>query len=88
MAITAVDKIKLNKYLREHAVDDIYYLDMCDALGKRGKISDIEFLEHFTDSAVQELNKDSKILWEVGQDKYNIEVAGNIYDNPELLKEE
>ena len=61
MAITAVDKIKLNKYLREHAVDDIYYLDMCDALGKRGKISDIEFLEYFTDSAVQELNKDSKI---------------------------
>ncbi len=61
MAITAVDKIKLNKYLREHAVDDIYYLDMCDALGKRGKISDVEFLEYFTDSAVQELNKDSKI---------------------------
>ena len=34
------------------------------------------------------VNKNNKILWEVGEDKYNIEVAGNIYDNPELLKGE
>ena len=33
------------------------------------------------------VNKDNKILWEIAQDKYNIEVAGNIYDHPELLKE-
>lgn len=32
------------------------------------------------------VNKDEKILWEVGQDKYNIEVVDNIYDNPELLE--
>ena len=34
------------------------------------------------------VNRDNKILWEVSQDKYNIEVAGNVYDNPELLKGE
>lgn len=32
------------------------------------------------------INKNNKILWEVGEDKFNIEVAGNIYDNPELLE--
>ena len=34
------------------------------------------------------VNKDDKILWELGEDKYNIEVVSTIYDNPELLKEE
>ena len=34
------------------------------------------------------VNRDNKILWEVSEDKYNIEVTGNIYDNPELLKGE
>ena len=32
------------------------------------------------------VNRDNKILWEVSEDKYNIEGAGNIYDNPELLE--
>lgn len=61
MALTAVDKVKINKYLKEHAIDDIYYLEMCDFLGKRGKISDIEFLEYFTDYTINEFNKDCKI---------------------------
>ena len=33
------------------------------------------------------VNKDDKILWDLADDKYNIEVAGTIYDNLELLKE-
>lgn len=61
MALTAVDKMKITKYLREHAVDDIYYLDLCDALCKRGKIEDIEFLQFFTDSVAKEFRKDEKI---------------------------
>jgi len=31
------------------------------------------------------VNKSNKILWEVANDKYNIEVVSTIYDNPELL---
>jgi len=61
MAITAVDKEKINKYLKEHAVDDIYYLDMCEAIGKKGKISDVEFLEYFTDCVLNEFSKNEKI---------------------------
>lgn len=32
------------------------------------------------------VNKDDKILWDLAADKYNIEVAGNIYENSDLLK--
>lgn len=32
------------------------------------------------------VNKDNKILWNVADDKYNIEVVSTIYDNPELLE--
>ena len=31
------------------------------------------------------VNKSNKILWEVADDKYNIEVVSTIYDNSELL---
>lgn len=61
MAITAVDKMKLSQYLKAHAVGDIYYLDMCDYLSKRGKISNTEFLEHFTDCVASEFRKEGKI---------------------------
>ena len=61
MTLTMVDKMKLSKYLKEHAVTDIYYLDLCDAIGKRGKIEDIEFLEYFTDSVAKEFRKNEKI---------------------------
>lgn len=61
MPITTVDKVKINKYLKENNIDELRYLDMCDALGKRGKISDIEFLEYFTDSVINEFHKDSRI---------------------------
>lgn len=34
------------------------------------------------------VNTEEKVCWELGEDKYGIEVCGNIYDNPDLLKEE
>lgn len=34
------------------------------------------------------VNRENKILWEVSEDKYNIEVAGNIYENSKLLEKE
>ena len=49
MGLTGVDKIKLNKYIREHAIDDIFYTDMCVFLGKKGKITDSEFIDYFAD---------------------------------------
>lgn len=61
MTLNMVDKMKISKYLKEHAVGDIYYLDLCDAIGKRGKIEDIEFLEYFTDCVAKEFRKDEKI---------------------------
>lgn len=61
MAITAVDKIKINKYLKEHAIDHIYYLGLCEALGKQCTISDVEFASYFTDCVVEEFRKNGKI---------------------------
>lgn len=61
MGLTGVDKIKLNKYIREHAIDDLYYVNMCDYLGKRGKITDTEFIDYFTDCVVAEFAKEGKI---------------------------
>ena len=46
MALTAIDKVKVAKYLNANAISNLCYLDLCDALGKRGKIRDVEFLDH------------------------------------------
>ena len=61
MSITPIDKVKIMKYLRENPIGEIYYLDLCDALGKRGKIKDIEFLEFFVEAVIKEFKKDEKI---------------------------
>ena len=61
MPITGTDKIKIKKYIKEHAIGDIYYADMCDALNKKVRITDVEFLEYFTDYVVEEFCKDTKI---------------------------
>ena len=61
MPITPVDKVKIIKYLKETPVGSIAYYDLCDALCKRGKISDVEFLEFFVESVVKEFRKDEKI---------------------------
>ena len=61
MGLTGVDKIKLNKYIREHAIDDIFYTDMCVFLGKKGKITDSEFIDYFAECVVSEFAKTGKI---------------------------
>ena len=61
MALTGVDKVRLNKYIREHAIDDLNYYSMCDSLSKRGKISHKEFINHFTECVINEFSKDGKI---------------------------
>ena len=61
MAITLVDSIKITKYFKENPIGEIYYLDLCEAIGKRGKISDMEFLEYFIDCVIKEFRKNDKI---------------------------
>ena len=61
MALTPVDKTKITKYLKDHAFGDICYLGLCDAIGKRDKISDLEFLQYFTQCVANEFRKDIKI---------------------------
>jgi len=61
MPITGTDKIKIKKYIKEHALGDIYYADMCDALNKKVRITDVEFLEYFTNYVVEEFSKDTKL---------------------------
>ena len=61
MALTPVDKTKITKYLKEHAFGNICYLGLCDAIGKRDKVSDLEFLQYFTQCVANEFRKDIKI---------------------------
>lgn len=61
MAITTVEKIKINKYLKEHTLSEANYFEMCDILNRRGKVSEVEFLEFFTNSVVDAFHKEEKI---------------------------
>lgn len=61
MAITVVDKKKINEYLKNHAAGELYWGDMCDYIGKRGKITDTEFLEYFVSCVITTFNKTEKI---------------------------
>lgn len=61
MALTAVDKMNINKYLKEHAMGDIYFGDMRNTLGKRkNSVSDVEFLDYFTECVASTFRKDEK----------------------------
>ena len=62
MALTTLDKMNINKYLREHAMGDIYFGDMRNTLGKRkNSVSDVEFLDYFTEYVAEVFRKDEKI---------------------------
>jgi len=61
MAITVIDKIKINDYMRKTAASDIYYKPMRVAICKKGNIKDIEFLEYFVEYTVEMLSKDEKV---------------------------
>ncbi len=53
--------------------------------GQEYSYAKVQYIEEL--ASFHLVNKDNKILWEVGEDKYNIEVAGNIYENKNLLEE-
>ena len=62
MALTAFEKMSVNKYLKEHAMGDIYYGNMRDTLGRRrDKVTDVEFLDYFTEFVATEFRKSDKI---------------------------
>lgn len=59
--LTTVDQMKLNKYIREHALGDLYYVNMCEAIGKVNKVKDIEFLEYFVNFVIKEFSSKDQI---------------------------
>lgn len=62
MALTALDKMNVQKYIKEHAMGDIYYVNMCETLGRRkDKVTDLDFLDYFTEYVVNELRKNEKV---------------------------
>lgn len=62
MALTPLDKMNINKYLKEHAMGDIYFGNMREALGRRKNcVSDVEFLDYFTEYVASDLRKNEKV---------------------------
>ena len=61
MALKPIEKLNIIKYLNSHAYGDMYYLEMRDLLGRRkNAVSDLDYLEFFTDYVVKEFRKDEK----------------------------
>ena len=62
MALTGFEKMNIMKYLKEHAMGDIYYGNMRDTLGRRrDKVTDVEFLDYFVEYLASEFRKSDKI---------------------------
>lgn len=61
MAFTITEKMKIIKYLKEHAIDDIYYQELCDILNRKGKIKEGEFIDFFTNYIIDQFLKSDKI---------------------------
>ena len=59
MALSAFEKIKVIKYIRETRNGEIFYNDICSVLEKGRKASYSELIEFFTKYVVDNLNKDS-----------------------------
>ncbi len=62
MAITQVDKMKILKFFRENAFGDIYYADLVNYLGKKSKITDVEFTNFFATYIIDNLKKEQPSL--------------------------
>ena len=62
MAMTQVDKIKIIKYFREAPFGNIYYRDLVDSLGKKSKITDVEFTDFFASYIIENLKKEKPPL--------------------------
>lgn len=61
MSISPSDKVKINKYFRDTPINSLNYGAMCHAIGTKGKISYVEFLEYFTDYVVKEFQREDKL---------------------------
>ena len=49
MALSAVDKNKLGKFVRESSIEELYYAAYFDISNRKNKYTDLDLLEYFTD---------------------------------------
>lgn len=62
---------------------DIVRKEIFDIKGNKFDFAKISYVEELAGFFI--VNKKNKIVYELGMDNSNIEIIGNIYDNPELL---
>lgn len=63
MALSQIDKLKLNKYVKGKALGHLYYREMQECLNKKEKVSDIELLDYFVTQLFNELSSDNKLYF-------------------------
>lgn len=62
MAITQLDKMKIMKFFRETKMGELYYGDLLEYMGKKSKVTDLEFTEFFVSYIEDNLKKESSSL--------------------------
>ncbi len=59
MALSAFEKIKVLKFVRERPMGKIFYYDLCKVLQRKRNANYIEFIEFFTQYSLDNLKKDN-----------------------------
>lgn len=62
MALSSLDKMRINKYVKETPVGGVYYSTLCKALKSKKKVSYPELLEFFTKYVIDSLNNDKRTI--------------------------
>lgn len=62
MAITQLDKMKIIKFFRENKMGEIYYEELVEYMGKKSKVTDLEFTYFFANYVEDNLKKDKVSL--------------------------
>ena len=100
MALSTVDKVKIQNYMKTRPMGGMYYEELLELLGKKQKPKHSEFLEYFTECTLAEFRKNEKIYSKtVGKliscveyfvekiKKENIEVEETLLDKVRSVKD-
>ena len=77
MSISPVDKMKINKYFKETALNRLSYNDMCHKIGSRQKFNYVDFLGYLTDYVVENFRKGQNISIK-NLTKYIVTIESNL----------